>query len=126
MSFEFLVGLLTAEVNLKNIKLFLVFLVERLGNKPLKLKVKAKDIEVKIEVRSQAEFLTIEKLVEDFLQKLKQNDSVESDITTQAALTYSVLLAVPPEGIMVGSELEVTIYLGTRYLGNSCTMVNGF
>ena len=53
----FVVGLLMAEVSVANFKKLGAFLGDRLGNKPIKLKVKAPDgREMELEASSQAEF----------------------------------------------------------------------
>jgi hypothetical protein len=53
----FLVGLLMAEVSVANFKKLGAFLGDRIGNKPIKLKVKAPDgRELELEASSQAEF----------------------------------------------------------------------
>ncbi|MBE9129494.1 hypothetical protein IQ257_27130 [Coleofasciculus sp. LEGE 07092] len=61
--FATLVGFLTAEVSVKNIKSFLGFLGERLGDKPIIINVKSGDKEIKIEAKSKQEILEIEKIV---------------------------------------------------------------
>ena len=53
----FVVGLLMTEVSVANFKKLGAFLGDRLGNKPIKLKVKAPDgREMELEASSQAEF----------------------------------------------------------------------
>ena len=53
----FVVGLLMTEVSVANFKKLGAFLGDRLGNKPIKLKVKAPDgRELELEASSQAEF----------------------------------------------------------------------
>jgi hypothetical protein len=53
---SFLIGLLMAEVSMANFKKLAVFLGDRLGNKPIKLRVKAPDgRELDVEASSQAE-----------------------------------------------------------------------
>ena len=53
----FVVGLLMAEVSVANFKKLGAFLGDRIGNKPIKLKVKAPDgREMELEASSQAEF----------------------------------------------------------------------
>lgn len=53
----FLVGLLMAEVSVANFKKLGAFLGDRIGNKPIKLKVKAPDgREMELEASSQQEF----------------------------------------------------------------------
>jgi hypothetical protein len=53
----FIVGLLTAEVSVSNVKKLMGFLGDRVGSKPIKLKIKAPDgRELELEANSQAEF----------------------------------------------------------------------
>ncbi|MBW4466538.1 MAG: hypothetical protein KME07_14030 [Pegethrix bostrychoides GSE-TBD4-15B] len=66
---SFLMGLLTAEVSLANFRKLLGFLAERLGNKPIKLKVKAPDgRELELEASSQDEFNFAYQKAQDFLK----------------------------------------------------------
>jgi hypothetical protein len=54
---SFLVGLLMAEVSVANVKKLGAFMGDRIGNKPIKLKVKAPDgRELELEASSQQEF----------------------------------------------------------------------
>ena len=65
----FLVGLLTTQVNPANFKKLGAFLGDRLGNKPIKLKVKAPDgREMELEASSQAEFDYAYQKAQDFLK----------------------------------------------------------
>ena len=59
--FATLVGMLTAEVSLKNIKAFLGFLGDRLQDKPIKGSIKVGDNEVEFEVKSRQELAEFEK-----------------------------------------------------------------
>lgn len=77
--FGFLIGLLTAEVNIKNIKTVLKFISDRLGGKTFKIKVKVKDKEVEMEASSQEELLLVQKTVDDLLKKLDRDESNESN-----------------------------------------------
>jgi hypothetical protein len=64
-----LVGLLMAEVSVANFKKLGAFLGDRLGNKPLKLKVKAPDgRELELEASSQQEFEFVYQKAQDFLK----------------------------------------------------------
>ncbi|NJL10310.1 MAG: sugar ABC transporter permease [Calothrix sp. SM1_7_51] len=66
----FLVGLLNAEVNMANTKKLFGFLGDRLGNKPLKLKVKAPDgRELEVEASSRQEFDYVMHQAQEFLNK---------------------------------------------------------
>ncbi len=67
---NFLVGILTAEVNVKNIKAFLGFLGDRLGNKPIKVSVEANNKKIEIEASSKRELLEAERLVKEMLGSL--------------------------------------------------------
>ena len=65
----FLLGLLTTEVRKENLKKVFAFLGERLGNKPIKLKVKAPDgREIELEASSQQEFDFAYQRAQDFLK----------------------------------------------------------
>ena len=65
----FLVGLLTTEVRKENLKKVFAFLSERLGSKPIKLKVKAPDgREIELEASSQQEFDFAYQRAQDFLK----------------------------------------------------------
>jgi len=67
-----------------------------------------------------------QKPFEEKLEALNQgNESeqvlevAESNIPTEPAVTYSVLLTMSPDEILVGSELEVNIYLGADGITDS-------
>ncbi|MGB3515461.1 MAG: hypothetical protein WBA43_03335 [Elainellaceae cyanobacterium] len=60
--FATLVGVLTAEVSIKNIKTFFSFLSDRLVDKPIKVKVKLGEKEVEIEAKSRQELAEAEKV----------------------------------------------------------------
>lgn len=66
----FLVGILTAEVSVKNVKAFLRFLTDRLGNKPIKVSVEANNKKVEIEASSRQELLEAERIVKEMLGNL--------------------------------------------------------
>ncbi|HEY9740463.1 MAG TPA: hypothetical protein V6C90_08220 [Coleofasciculaceae cyanobacterium] len=63
----FLIGLLTAEVNAKNIKALFGFLGERLGNKPIELEVEAYGKKLKIKASSQQELQAVMQAAQDFI-----------------------------------------------------------
>ena len=64
----FLLGLLNAEVNVANIKTLFVFLSDRLGNKPIKMVLKAPDgRELDLEASSREEFEFAIQKAQDFL-----------------------------------------------------------
>lgn len=65
--FATLIGAVTAEVSMKNVKTFLSFLGDRLGDKPMKISVKLGDKEVNIEAKSREELLESERIVKDLL-----------------------------------------------------------
>ncbi|WP_445635711.1 Sugar ABC transporter permease [Nostoc sp. DSM 114161] len=65
--FATLTGVLTAEVSMKNVKGFLSFLGDRLGDKPIKINVKLGDKEVNIEAKSRQELLETERLAKELL-----------------------------------------------------------
>lgn len=63
----FLIGLLTAEVNAKNIKAVLEFLWERLSGKPIELKVEANGRKLEIKAYSQQELSAAVEAAKEFL-----------------------------------------------------------
>ncbi|MBS9390388.1 MAG: hypothetical protein HEQ33_16435 [Dolichospermum sp. WA123] len=65
--FATLIGVLTAQVSIKNIKTFLAFLGDRLGDKPIELTVKVGDKEVSIKAKSRQELLESEKIAQNLL-----------------------------------------------------------
>lgn len=64
---SFLVGILTAEVNAKNIKEALRFLSDHLGGKPIELEVEANGKKLKIKASSQQELLAAIGAAEQFI-----------------------------------------------------------
>lgn len=65
----FIVGILTAEVNGKNIKTALSWLRDRLGGKPIKLRVrKRKGTEINLEASSREDFEFVMQQAEKLLQ----------------------------------------------------------
>jgi hypothetical protein len=67
LSAAFLVGLLTAEVNAKNIKALLDFLWERLSGKPIELKVEANGKKLEVKAYSQQELSAAIEAAQAFL-----------------------------------------------------------
>ncbi len=66
---SFLVGLLMAEVSVANFKKLGAFLGDRIGNKPIKLKLKAPDgRELELEASSREEFDYAYEKAQDFLK----------------------------------------------------------
>ncbi|MBE9050646.1 hypothetical protein IQ243_09505 [Nostocales cyanobacterium LEGE 11386] len=65
--FATLIGVLTAEVSMKNVKGFLSFLGDRLQDKPIKINVKVGDKEVNIEAKSRQELLESERVAKELL-----------------------------------------------------------
>jgi ferric-dicitrate binding protein FerR (iron transport regulator) len=64
----FIIGLLTAEVSVTNFKKLMGFLGDRVGSKPIKLKLKAPDgRELELEASSQAEFEFAFQKAQEFL-----------------------------------------------------------
>jgi hypothetical protein len=63
----FLVGLLTAEVNAKNIKALLDFVWERLSGKPIELKVEANGKKLEVKAYSQQELSAAVEAAQKFL-----------------------------------------------------------
>jgi hypothetical protein len=65
--FATLIGVLTAEVSIKNIKGFLSFLSDRLKDQSLEITVKVGEKEVSIKAKSRQELLESEKIAKDLL-----------------------------------------------------------
>lgn len=63
----FLVGLLTAEVNAKNVKALFGFLGDRLGNKPIELEVEANGKKLRVVASSQQELQAAIEAAEKFI-----------------------------------------------------------
>jgi HD superfamily phosphohydrolase len=66
-----LVGVLTTEVSVENIKKVLGFIGDRLGDKPMIIKVKVGDQEVEIEAKSRQELAEAQKVVNDLLVQMQ-------------------------------------------------------
>lgn len=65
----FLLGMLTAEVNAKNIKALFGFLGDRLGGKPIEMTLKTPDgRELSVKASSQAEFEFVMQKAQEFLK----------------------------------------------------------
>jgi hypothetical protein len=62
-----LVGLLTAEVNAKNVKTLFGFLSDRLGNRPISMEVEANGKKLKIQASSQQELLAAIQAAQQFI-----------------------------------------------------------
>lgn len=67
LSAAFLMGLLTAEVNAKNIKALLEFIWERLSGKPIELKVEANGKKLEVKAYSQQELSAAIQAAQEFL-----------------------------------------------------------
>jgi hypothetical protein len=61
-----LVGMLTAEVNAKNLQALFGFLGDRLGNKPIQMELEANGKKLKITASSQQELLTAVQAAQQF------------------------------------------------------------
>ncbi len=72
--FATLIGVLTAEVSIKNIKGFLSFLSDRLGDKPIEITVKVGDKEVSIKAKSRQELLESETIAKNLLAAMGGNN----------------------------------------------------
>ena len=72
--FATLIGVLTAEVSIKNIKGFLSFLSDRLKDQSLEITVKVGDKEVSIKAKSRQELLESEKIAKDLLAAMGGNN----------------------------------------------------
>ncbi|MBD2611964.1 hypothetical protein H6G94_11865 [Nostoc punctiforme FACHB-252] len=73
--FATLIGVLTAEVSMKNVKSFLGFLGDRLSDKPIKINVKAGDKEVNIEAKSRQELLESERVAKELLEAMSDRSN---------------------------------------------------
>ena len=72
--FATLIGVLTAEVSIKNIKGFLSFLSDRLKDQSLEITVKVGEKEVSIKAKSRQELLESEKIAKDLLAAMGGNN----------------------------------------------------
>lgn len=63
----FLMGLLTTEVSVDNVKKLLGFLGDRLGNKPIELSVEGKGKKLSVKVSSREELESAIKAAQDFI-----------------------------------------------------------
>lgn len=68
-----LVGVLTAEVSVENVKKVLGFIGDRLGNKSIIIKVKVGEQEVEIEAKSRKELEEAEKVANNLLARIQGN-----------------------------------------------------
>jgi methyl coenzyme M reductase subunit D len=66
-----LVGVLTAEVSVENVKKVLGFVGERIPNKPIIIKVKVGEQEVEIEAKSRKELEEAEKVANNLLARMQ-------------------------------------------------------
>lgn len=69
--FATLVGVLTAEVSVDNVKKVLGFIGDRLGDKPIVIKVKVGDQEVEINAKSRQELAEAEKVANNLLAQMQ-------------------------------------------------------
>lgn len=67
-----LAGVLMAEVSWDNFKALLGFLGDRLGDKPISLKVKVGDREVEIEAKSRRELAEVERVANTLLAQMQK------------------------------------------------------
>lgn len=74
--FETLLGILTAEVSIKNIKGFFGFWRDRLQDKPIKGSIKVGDNEVEFEVRSTEELAKFEQTALNLIAAMGEEKSV--------------------------------------------------
>ncbi|ABW26570.1 hypothetical protein AM1_1545 [Acaryochloris marina MBIC11017] len=68
--FSTLVGFLTAEVTLPNLKAFINWMGDRFSDQPMKVKVKVGEQEVEFEARSQLELAQLEEVANSLLAKM--------------------------------------------------------
>jgi len=68
--FATLVGFLTADVTLSNLKEFTGWMGDRFSDQPMKVKVKVGEQEVELEARSKAELAQIEDVANSLLTKM--------------------------------------------------------
>jgi len=80
--FATLVGILTAEVNFKNIQGFLSFLGDRLQDKPIKASIKVGKSAVEFEVKSRHELAELEKTALNLIAAMSQESDVKESGTT--------------------------------------------
>lgn len=65
---SFIIGLLTAEINIQNAKQLLLFLGKRLHGKPIELEVKANGRSLKVKVQDQKELEAAIQAARDFIE----------------------------------------------------------
>lgn len=70
--FTTLLGVLQAEVSVKNIKAFFGFLAERIADKPIKIRAKVGEKEVEIEAKSKQELEAAEERALSIIEKLSR------------------------------------------------------
>jgi hypothetical protein len=68
--FTTLVGFLTAEVTLSNLKKFTGWMGDRFSDQPMRVKVKVGDQEVELEARSKTELAQVEQVASSLLAKM--------------------------------------------------------
>ena len=71
-AFSTLIGFLTAEVSVKNIKAFLSFLGDRIQDKSLKIKVKVGEKEIELVANSESELKKLEETALKLMEKMKE------------------------------------------------------
>ncbi|MEB3355347.1 MAG: hypothetical protein VKK04_01275 [Synechococcales bacterium] len=73
--FETLLGFLTAEVTLPNLKDFAGWMGDRFSDQPMKLKVKVGEQEVELEAKSQKELAQVEQVAQKLLKTMKSDET---------------------------------------------------
>jgi len=73
--FATLLGFLTADITLPNLKEFVGWMSDRFSDQSMKVKVKVGDQEVELEARSQAELAQVEDVATSLLAKMNAGDS---------------------------------------------------
>jgi hypothetical protein len=73
-----LVGVLTAEVSVENVKKVLGFVGDRIPNKPIIIKVKVGEQEVEIEAKSRKELEEAEKVANNLLARMQGDSNVQA------------------------------------------------
>ncbi len=73
-----LVGVLTAEVSVENVKKVLGFVGDRIPNKPIIIKVKVGEQEVEIEAKSRKELEEAEKVAKNLLAQMQGDSNAQA------------------------------------------------
>ena len=83
-----LVGVLTTEVNVKNIKALLGFLGDRLGDQPIQMKIKVGNQEVSLEAKSRKDLLEAEPMIQNFRRRQQNLEQYRQVLLNEVEKQY--------------------------------------